>query len=153
MPVAKKSSNIDVFAMDDDSEYESEGEGDEAITGIKRKIDVELSEYKKMARLEMREKDRDGVDGAFTNPLLWWKSNSTQIPTIAKIARKFLCIPATSAPSERVFSVAGLVISKLRSNLTPENASCIIMLRESKKVIAKWYKKLQEKKKIHSGFN
>jgi hypothetical protein len=84
------------------------------------------------------------------DPLLWWKSNSTQFPIIAKIARKFLCIPATSAPSERVFSVAGLVISKLRSHLTPENASCIIMLRESKKVIAKWYKKLQKNEKNHS---
>jgi hypothetical protein len=60
MPVANKSSIIDVFAMDDDSEYESEGEGGEAITGIKRKIDVELSEYKKMARLEMREIETDG---------------------------------------------------------------------------------------------
>jgi hypothetical protein len=106
-----------------------------------------------MARLEMREKETDGIEGAFTNPLLWWKSNSTQFPTISKIARKFLCIPATSAPSERVFSVAGLVISKLRAHLTPENASCIIMLRESRKVIAKWYKKLQNKGKNHSGFN
>jgi hypothetical protein len=43
MPVAKKYSIIDVFAGDDDLEYDSEGEGDEVNIGIKRKIDVQLS--------------------------------------------------------------------------------------------------------------
>ena len=51
--------------------------------------------------------------------------------TLCQIARKVLCIPATSAPSERVFSVAGLTISKLRSRLDSENASCLVILRDN----------------------
>jgi hypothetical protein len=45
-------------------------------------VDVELSEYKKMARLPMGEVDKDGVEEAYTNPLLWWKSKCNQFPTI-----------------------------------------------------------------------
>ena len=41
--------------------------------------------------------------------LLWWKSNQEQFPVIAEVARKLLCVPATSVPSERIFSTAGQV--------------------------------------------
>jgi hypothetical protein len=45
----------------------------------------------------------------FNNPLEWWKGNEKQYPLLARVARKVLAIPATSASSERVFSAAGLV--------------------------------------------
>ena len=34
----------------------------------------------------------------------WWSDNEEKFPNIAKLARKYLAIPASSAPSERVFS-------------------------------------------------
>ena len=37
--------------------------------------------------------------------LQWWKSNSSKYPGLAKIARNTLCVMATSAASERNFSV------------------------------------------------
>lgn len=63
----------------------------------------------------------------------WWKANESRFPTIAKIARRYLCVTATSVPSERVFSAAGLVINNKRCSLTPENADMLIFL--SKNVI------------------
>ena len=42
-----------------------------------------------------------------------------------------LCVPATSAPTERVFSVAGLTISKCRASVLPQNASDLIFLHDS----------------------
>ena len=40
------------------------------------------------------------------DPLAWCKMHDGQFPTIAKLARKYLAIPVSSAPSERVFSRA-----------------------------------------------
>ena len=52
-------------------------------------------------------------------------------PNIAILARRLLCILATSAPAERLFSHAGLIISKARSALPPENAAVVILLQDS----------------------
>ena len=56
-----------------------------------------------------------------TEPLSWWKVNAARYPTMSELAKQLLCIPATSVPSERVFSAAGNIVSKLRAALSPEN--------------------------------
>ena len=35
----------------------------------------------------------------------WWSDNEEKFPNIAKLARKYLAIPASSAPSERGHSI------------------------------------------------
>ena len=65
------------------------------------------------------------------DPLAWWKTNEIRFPTLAKLARVYLAIPATSAPSERVCSKTGQVIDQLRSNLSPSTASMIIFLKSN----------------------
>jgi hypothetical protein len=42
-----------------------------------------------------------------------------------------LCIPATSAPSEQISSMASHLINKLRDRLTPENAGQIIFVNSN----------------------
>jgi hypothetical protein len=46
----------------------------------------------------------------FADPLAWWKGNERKFPILAKLARMYLAIQATSAPSERIFSVASRII-------------------------------------------
>jgi hypothetical protein len=41
----------------------------------------------------------------------YWKAKQFYFPIISKIAKDYLAIPATSAPSECVFSVSGDVIT------------------------------------------
>ena len=54
------------------------------------------------------------------SPLVWWKDNQVCFPNLAKVARTLMSIPATSAPAERIFSTAGLTVTKLRSSLNPD---------------------------------
>ena len=66
-----------------------------------------------------------------SNPLLWWKGNNDRFPRLAILARRYLCIPATSVPSERVFSEAGLVVNRLRTRLTPEHVDMLIFMNKN----------------------
>ena len=52
-----------------------------------------------------------------SNPLNWWKENSSIVPKMSGIAKQILGTPATSVPSERIFSKAGELISSRRSSL------------------------------------
>lgn len=79
----------------------------------------ELAVYKSLAEL----------DDDFANPLEWWKIHQLQLPQLAKLAMRLLCVPATSVPCERVFSTAGLVVNKLRSSLNPENVNILLCLQ------------------------
>ena len=45
-------------------------------------------------------------------PLHWWRDHKSIYPTLCKLARKTLCIVATSVPSESLFSISGNVISQ-----------------------------------------
>jgi hypothetical protein len=55
-----------------------------------------------------------------SNPLSWWNDNHRLFPRLAKLAKKYLCIPATSAPSERAFSSASNIDTRHRNRMDPD---------------------------------
>ena len=63
-------------------------------------VQSEVVNYRNEENLLMR----DPISGIINNPLLWRKECEKMYPNVSKLARKILCIPTTSAPSERVFS-------------------------------------------------
>ena len=65
------------------------------------------------------------------NPLKWWKNNQFRFPTLAKVAKQFLCIPATSVPYERLFSTSGNIIIPKRASLEPNTASMLCFLAQN----------------------
>ncbi|XP_029994695.1 zinc finger BED domain-containing protein 4-like [Sphaeramia orbicularis] len=65
------------------------------------------------------------------DPLAYWKERAVVFPHLHKLSNKFLCIPATSVPCERVFSKAGEVITKKRNRLHPSTAEKIIFLNKN----------------------
>ena len=44
-------------------------------------------------------------------PLSWWKSSAHRFKNLERLAAKYLAIPATSAPSERIWSRAARVLT------------------------------------------
>ncbi|XP_073488938.1 E3 SUMO-protein ligase ZBED1-like [Aquarana catesbeiana] len=69
------------------------------------------------------------------NPLNWWKGNQDKYPTLAKLAKSFLCIPGTSTPSERLFSAAGNIVCKKRASLSPEHVNMLTFLHSNAKFL------------------
>jgi hypothetical protein len=64
-------------------------------------------------------------------------TNHRKYKMMSQLAICILCIPATSAPAEQVFSVAGLTIAKNRARLAPETANELIFLHEAVLAIEK----------------
>ena len=65
------------------------------------------------------------------NPLQWWKENETKFPALALVAKSYLAAPATSTPSERLFSAAGTIVSKKRASLTKEHVDMLTFLHSN----------------------
>lgn len=82
----------------------------------------EMTKYKDESLLPMEE-----------NPLDWWKLNEHRYPHLAKLAKCYLSIPATSVPAERVFSTAGDILTDKRAALKPKHVDRIIFLRKNMK--------------------
>ena len=68
--------------------------------------------------------------GEQTDILKYWSTKQYQYPTIARIARDHLAIPATSAASERVFSNGSDIITKKRNRLSPSTIRYLLCLRD-----------------------
>lgn len=61
--------------------------------------------------------------------LEWWKKHQYMFPRLSILAKKYLGIPASSVPSERVFSLAGNLVNKKRSRMKPALVDLLIFLK------------------------
>ena len=64
----------------------------------------------------------------------FWRENHavlSVLPQLYKVACRVLCVPASSAASERVFSTAGRLLENRRTkftNLNPESTNALLFL-------------------------
>ncbi len=58
-----------------------------------------------------------------------------EYPNVWNLAICILCIPATSAPAERVFSAAADVVNKKRIRLDPDTVELLIYRRCNNKFV------------------
>ncbi|XP_065899760.1 E3 SUMO-protein ligase ZBED1-like [Dysidea avara] len=84
------------------------------------KMRNEVEEYLKISTIDPE-----------VNPLKWWKIHVTDFPVISKLARKYLCVCASSSPSERVFSLSGHIVSKKRNVLKPHKVNMLVFLAKN----------------------
>jgi hypothetical protein len=65
------------------------------------------------------------------DPFIWWRDHKEQFPILSKLARIYLPIPATSTPSERLFSDAGNLLTAKRTRLNPELFNRLMFLKKN----------------------
>jgi hypothetical protein len=63
------------------------------------------------------------------DPLAWWQIHEERYPTLARAARDYLGVQATSVPCEQTFSVAKNTISLIRNRIDGENARASLCLK------------------------
>lgn len=61
-------------------------------------------------------------------PFVYWKQTHNRLKEIAKA---YLCISATSVPSERIFSKAGQIITDRRNRLKEKNINMLLFLKQN----------------------
>lgn len=114
----------------------SDAQAESSTTSIasnnKRKKHAELAKaiYSPVRHSEVHIYLDEPLESDLTEPLDYWKRNQYRFPALAQMARDILAIPASSVPSESVFSQSGRVLDDYRSNLHPSTVAAL-MLSES----------------------
>ncbi len=76
---------------------------------------------------------------AFNDILKWWKENCAKYPYVANIDCKYLAIPATSAPSERVWSRLARILSLRCAHLSDDLVGRMMYMKENLLFLLKHY--------------
>lgn len=95
---------------------------------VRSPIEIEIFEYKSVKTRGLGAYEKFDLMG-------WWESNKERFPRLYGVARLIHAIPASSAAAERLFSIAGRLVSfrpNMRSNLVDE----LLFLRSNTDVMA-----------------
>lgn len=65
------------------------------------------------------------------DPIKYWTENQNKLKNIAL---KYLCIPATSTPAERIFSKAGQLITDRRNRLNADHIDALLFIQQNHKI-------------------
>ena len=63
------------------------------------------------------------------DPLIFWEKNQNLYPTLSQLAEYYLSVPASSAPVERLFSIAGKIFRPERCRLTDKTFEQLMLIR------------------------
>ena len=63
------------------------------------------------------------------DPLAWWDECRGTFPLLHDLATRILCVPASSASSERLFSKAGLTLTAKRTRLKGQRVAQLVTVR------------------------
>ena len=83
-----------------------------------QQFEQKQGEFEKYFNLPMASKTVDSF--------LWWNERRNELPIMSKLARKYLCMSATSVPSEHLFSDVGNHITPRRNKLSHDVISKLL---------------------------
>ena len=82
-------------------------------------------------RIEMEKFEVFSMASKDVDILQWWKKHESVLPLLARIAKRVLAIPASSAKSERVFSTGGNIVTAKRNRTASKKVEALILIKEN----------------------
>lgn len=119
-PPAKKPKTLGTFFKEHDGDNVQQSLSSSESLPLTELCKKELENYLCSPNLDF-EKD----------PLAWWRSVSVKYPHLSHVARKYLCVCATSSPSEQVFSCSGNIVTPLRASMNPSKVDMFTFLSKN----------------------
>ena len=74
--------------------------------------------------------------------LFWWKQHHEQFPLLEFLVRVVFAVTAASSKSERVFSLAGLVVSALKNRLNPIKVENVVTIHSNLPILKEMGKRI-----------
>lgn len=113
----------ELWSSIDSKPSKSKNKRSKVIDHRKACIDLEMNKYLALPKLDRK-----------ACPIKWWNTEgSKQFNYLFQAAKPYLCMPATSVPSERIFSTAGNVVSKRRNRLSKQSVNTLVTLQTNLK--------------------
>ena len=109
-----KKVKVDPFAALRDGASSSASSATSSVTSGRE----ELARYKALR-----------VPAKHSTPLCFWQESAADFPLLSAVARRILCISASSAQSERDFSAVGHTLTDTRSRLAPAKVEATEIIR------------------------
>ena len=66
---------------------------------------------------------------------IFWARKRFELPKLAQLVPKLLCVPASSSPIERVFSAAGFILRPHRARLSYKTLQALVFLKVNAKLL------------------
>ena len=104
--------------------------------------------YQLLLGNDFKMKMQNNETKVYNCPLDWWKTSAHRFKNFERLAVKYLAIPATSAPSERIWSRAARVLTAKRNKLSEEVSSAIMYCKENRELLHKYYAEIA-KERMH----
>ena len=104
--------------------------------------------YQLLLGNDFKMKMQNNETKVYTCPLDWWKTSAHRFKNLERLAVKYLAIPATSAPSERIWSRAARVLTAKRNRLSEEVSSAMMYCKENRELLHKCYAEIA-KERMH----
>ncbi|XP_028314787.1 zinc finger BED domain-containing protein 4-like isoform X2 [Gouania willdenowi] len=117
-PMKQKKTALEELFEEEDSELLSVLQ--KPPVSIIQKVNQEVQLYRSLPPIPTKD-----------SATLWWWMKRDTLPMMSALAEKYLCVQASSTPSERVFSTAGDTLSLERSRILPEKANMLIFLHKN----------------------
>jgi hypothetical protein len=100
------------------------------LLALRARVSAEVDEYLAVPQ----------ADDISDDPLCWWREQDKVFPNVAKVAKKYLNLPASSAPAERVFSTGKLVLTRSRWAMHPATLIQQVLLRQNRHIFSQpWF--------------